>query len=71
MPLTKIYATVLIPLMFGSDPAGGRYEEVVKLQETLCKLKGEFQKLQLTDVDKDQTQQRVLYSGAREVKQCD
>ena len=40
----------------------------MKLQETLCKLKGEFQKLQLTDVDKDQIKQRALYNGARQVK---
>lgn len=47
--------------------ADGRYEEVVRLQETLCKVKGQFQKLQLTDVDKDQAKQRTLYNGAREV----
>lgn len=47
--------------------ADGRYEEVVRLQETLCKLKVQFQTLQLTDVDKDQAKQRVLYNGAREV----
>lgn len=47
--------------------ADGRYEEVVRRQETLCKLKEQFQKLQLTDVDKDQAKQWVLYSGAREV----
>eukprot|EP00903_Cladosiphon_okamuranus_P010376 g9815.t2 len=46
--------------------ADGRYEEVVRLQETLCKLKEQFQKLQLTDVDKDQAKQRALYNKARE-----
>ncbi|CAN0172306.1 unnamed protein product [Ectocarpus sp. 12 AP-2014] len=45
--------------------AGGRYEEVVKLQETLCVLKAQFQKLQLTDVGNDQTQQRALYNKAQ------
>ena len=50
--------------------ADGRYEEVVRLQETLCKLKEQFQTLQLTDVDKDQAKQRALYNGAREVYRC-
>lgn len=39
----------------------------MRLQETLCKLKEQFQKIQLTDVDKDQAKQRALYDGAREV----
>lgn len=47
--------------------AGGRYEEVVKLQETLCVLKAQFQELQLTDVGQDQTQQRALYNKAQKV----
>ncbi|CAM9559957.1 unnamed protein product, partial [Laminaria digitata] len=45
--------------------AGGSYEEVVRLEETLCSLKKQFQKLQLTDVDSDQTRQRALYKGAQ------
>lgn len=47
--------------------ADGRYEEVVRLQKTLCKIKEEFQQLQLSDVDKDQAQQRFLYGGATKV----
>lgn len=63
---------LLLPLLllligFAMDAASGRYEEVVRLQVTLCKLKGQFQKLQLTDVDKDQKHQRTLYNGASEV----
>lgn len=60
-------------LIAGQQPiavsaAGGRYEEVVKLQETLCVLKAQFQKLQLTDVGNDQTQQRALYNKAQKVR---
>lgn len=47
--------------------AAGSYEEVVRLEETLCSLKKQFQKLQLTDVDTDQTRQRALYKGAQKV----
>lgn len=47
--------------------AGGSYEEVVRLEETLCSLKKQFEKLQLTDVDSDQTRQRALYKGAQKV----
>lgn len=66
---SPVYPPYLVLLMLDSSvsAAGGRYEEVVRLQETLCKLKGQFQKLQLTDVDKDQKQQRALYNGASEV----
>ncbi|CAM9213846.1 unnamed protein product, partial [Scytosiphon promiscuus] len=46
----------------------GRYEEVVRLQKTLCQIKEQFQQLQLSDVDKDQTEQRFLYGGA--TKKC-
>lgn len=45
----------------------GRYEEVVRLQETLCGLKRQFQELQLKDVDKDQIRQRGLYKAAQKV----
>ncbi|CAM9457574.1 unnamed protein product, partial [Hapterophycus canaliculatus] len=48
--------------------ADGLYEEVVRLQKTLCKIKEQFQQLQLSDVDKDQTQQCLLYGGAK--KKC-
>lgn len=39
----------------------------MRLQDMLCKLKRQFQELQLTDVDKDQTRQRDLYKGAQKV----
>lgn len=45
----------------------GRYEEVVRLQETLCDLKRQFQQLQLEDVNKDNMKQRALYKTAQKV----
>lgn len=48
--------------------ASGQYEEVVRLQETLCDLKRQFQNLQLKNVEKDQMRQSVLYRDAQKVR---
>lgn len=47
--------------------AAGRYEEVIRLEDTLCELKRQFQCLQLKDVDKEHSRQRVLYKAAQKV----
>ena len=41
---------------------------MVRLEETLCGLKEQFQRLQLTDVDNDQARQRALYKGVQKVR---
>lgn len=50
--------------------ASGRYDEVVRLQETLCDVKRQFQELQLKEVEKDQMRQSSLYQAAQKVCVC-
>ncbi|CAM9208896.1 unnamed protein product, partial [Sphacelaria rigidula] len=45
--------------------AGGRYDDVVRLQESLCDVKRQFQELQLKEVEKDQIRQSSLYRAAQ------
>lgn len=59
----------MVPILeFVPSAADGFYEEVVRLQETLCDLKRQFQAMQLKDVDKDQMCQRALYKNAQKVR---
>lgn len=53
-----------------TTPAGGRYDDVVRLQESLCDVKRQFQELQLKEVEKDQMRQSSLYRAAQKVRVC-